>query len=90
MRAIHARVQGVVQGVGFRYYTARVAMALELTGWVRNLDDGSVEVSAQGPGDAVAEFVAFLEVGPAGASVTGCLVEDVATDPNYQNFEVRF
>ena len=90
MRAIHARVEGLVQGVGFRYYTARVAMTLELAGWVRNLGDGSVEVWAQGPVGAVGEIVAFLEVGPAGASVTRCMVEDAPADPTYEKFEVRF
>ena len=90
MRAISVRVDGLVQGVGFRYRTARVARALDLVGWVRNRSDGSVAVWAQGSVDAVDEIVAFLEVGPEGAAVSRCLVDEVATDPTFTTFEVRY
>lgn len=55
-----ARVTGVVQGVGFRYWTARKADELGLTGSVRNDDDGSVAVVAEGPQPLILEFRRWL------------------------------
>ncbi len=52
----HFLVEGRVQGVGFRHWTARTALSLGLTGWVRNLPDGSVEVQAQGKGNPLREW----------------------------------
>ncbi|MEE2569767.1 acylphosphatase [Pseudarthrobacter sp. J64] len=55
-----ARVFGMVQGVGFRYWTARTAEQLGLTGLAENLDDGSVAVTAEGPEEQVRELLAWL------------------------------
>jgi len=55
-----ARVTGMVQGVGFRYWTARKADELGLTGSVRNDDDGSVAVIAEGPQPDIVEFRRWL------------------------------
>ena len=63
------RVVGVVQGVGFRWWTARTAERLEVAGSVRNLPDGSVEVQAVGSEGHVAELEAALRDGPRGARV---------------------
>ena len=64
MKAIHAVVEGEVQGVGFRYSAIREAKALGLTGWVRNVEDGSVEVWAEGEEPSLDEFSLWLEHGP--------------------------
>lgn len=64
-------VRGRVQGVGFRYYVREYARQLDLSGKVRNLSDGSVEVEAEGLPDAMEKFIAHLERGPDGARVTG-------------------
>ena len=69
--AIRAVVRGEVQGVGFRDATVRRARALDLAGWVRNGDGGSVEVHAEGAPAAVEELLAFLRVGPPPARVAG-------------------
>ena len=63
------RVTGRVQGVGFRWSAAREAEALGLRGSVRNCADGSVEVSAEGPADALSRFAGWLKQGPRGARV---------------------
>ncbi len=60
----HAVVSGRVQGVSFRQATDELAQRLELDGWVRNLDDGRVEVLFEGEADAVRELAAWLEHGP--------------------------
>jgi DNA ligase D-like protein (predicted 3'-phosphoesterase) len=69
--AIRAVVRGEVQGVGFRDATVRRARALDLSGWVRNGEEGTVEVHAEGARHAVDELLAFLRVGPPPARVAG-------------------
>lgn len=62
-------VSGSVQGVGFRYFAQHYATALGLSGWVRNLDDGRVEVYAAGPDSKLKELAAALHKGPRMADV---------------------
>lgn len=62
-------VTGLVQGVGFRWFVARHARALGLTGYARNLADGSVEVVVDGAADALPELERLLRTGPASAQV---------------------
>ena len=57
----HIIFYGRVQGVGFRYYCVLKARALDLTGWVRNLYDGSVEAEIQGPEDDIQALIDFLD-----------------------------
>ena len=64
------RVEGVVQGVGFRDFLTMAAQANKLDGWVRNRADGSVEALVSGTTKAVETFVAASTKGPYGARVT--------------------
>lgn len=57
----HIIFYGRVQGVGFRYYSVNKARQLGLTGWVRNLYDGSVEMEVQGEEPKIDELILFLE-----------------------------
>lgn len=88
MVAIRAVVRGRVQGVGFRETTVRRAHDLGLMGWVRNADDGTVAVHAEGDETAVEELVAFLEEGPRGAAVAEVEVERVKPE-GHEQFAVR-
>ena len=63
-RALSVRVTGVVQGVGFRAFTAAEAARRGIRGWVRNEDDGSVVAALHGPGAALAELIGRLRQGP--------------------------
>jgi acylphosphatase len=66
---LHFLIQGRVQGVGFRWFVHREASELALRGWVRNTEDGDVEVVASGePGD-LSELRASLKRGPRGSRV---------------------
>lgn len=65
MKRLHATVTGRVQGVGFRYFVQKAANELGLTGWTRNLPDGSVEVEAEGTAEALESFRQKLWAGPA-------------------------
>ncbi len=64
-------VQGRVQGVGFRYFAEGVAEEVGVTGYARNLDDGSVEVYAVGTSDQLSALAGYLWRGPRGADVRG-------------------
>jgi len=64
------RVEGIVQGVGFRYWVRTKAVALGLTGSAANLDDGQVEVIAEGPAGAVRTLLAELTGGQTPGRVT--------------------
>lgn len=66
---LQARVEGRVQGVCFRHYTSKRARELNLKGWVRNEDDGSVLVLAEGPRSDLDELLKFLHHGPEHAHV---------------------
>ena len=61
---LHAIVEGIVQGVGFRQYTAQKAQRLGLAGWVRNRYDREVETIAEGPRDKLEAFLQALNDGP--------------------------
>ena len=67
--AVHARVYGRVQGVGFRFFVQAQARRLGLRGWVRNDYDGSVELSCEGGNSSVERFLKQLKKGPPGARV---------------------
>jgi acylphosphatase len=68
-KGVRVTVRGGVQGVGFRYEAVERARELGVLGWVRNEDDGSVLVQAEGPDEAVDGFIAWLGEGPRGAAV---------------------
>jgi acylphosphatase len=66
---LHFLVQGRVQGVGFRWFVQREASELDLRGWVRNTEDGHVEVVAAGEPDDLSELRSSLRRGPRGSRV---------------------
>jgi acylphosphatase len=66
---LHFLIQGRVQGVGFRWYVQREAAELDLRGWVRNTEEGEVEVVASGTDEDLAELRASLRRGPRGSRV---------------------
>lgn len=80
-------VSGMVQGVGYRLFAARIAERLSITGWVKNLGDGRVEAYAIGSAKALKDFRRQLERGPAGATVDDVCEEQAEVD---QQFESRF
>lgn len=73
-----AWVYGMVQGVGFRYSTQREAQNLGLTGYARNMDDGSVEVLACGEAQKVEQLIDWLKAG----GPRSARVDKVLTEPN--------
>ncbi len=82
-------VKGRVQGVGFRYYVQRAANAVGIRGYVRNLDDGTVEVYAIGTPDQLFELTGHLWKGPRFADVWAVDEKDAAVEA-YSRFETRY
>jgi acylphosphatase len=85
--ARRAVVKGRVQGVGFRWFAERTARELGVRGWVRNLDDGSVETVAEGNDAAVAAYLARLEKGPHGSRVDAVAIEE-ASETGFSRFDI--
>jgi len=90
MGRLSAHVRGEVQGVGYRYFVARRARDHNLTGWVKNRADGTVEVEAVGPRPTLEEFLSYVRVGPPAAHVADVAVYWFDDEPSYVSFEVRF
>jgi acylphosphatase len=91
MMTLHAVVRGRVQGIGFRWFVRERARALGLVGWVRNRNDGSVEVLAAGNATEIATLAGALERGPDGAQVQAVerLAEAVGSDPLPDPFTIE-
>ncbi|HEX2356672.1 MAG TPA: acylphosphatase [Micromonosporaceae bacterium] len=81
-------VTGDVQGVFFRDTCRRVALQRGLSGWVRNMPDGTVEAVFEGAPDGVAAAVAWAGCGPAGANVTGIVDFDEPPE-GLRGFDIR-
>lgn len=87
-RCRHYLVSGRVQGVFFRAHTQALARRLGLTGWVRNLPDGRVELVACGEAERLAQLEAWLWQGPPHARVEGVIAAD-AESQDFSDFVVR-
>ena len=83
-------ISGRVQGVGFRYFTQRVAARHGISGWVRNTPDGRVEIEAEGDDHAMRQFESSVSMGPAGAHVDHVGTTEIAVGPVLQSgFAIR-
>lgn len=86
--AVHLKIRGVVQGVGYRYFCYRTAVGLGLKGHARNLPDGSVLVEAEGGRAELEIFIKELKVGPMHASVTDIDVNWSEPQGKFDSFQV--
>jgi len=87
---LEAIVSGYVQGVNFRFYTIREASLLGLTGYVRNLRSGQVEVVAEGERGGLETLLAFLRRGPSHARVDSVDVQWSEPTGESRSFGVRY
>jgi acylphosphatase len=83
-------IKGIVQGVNFRYYTQREAQKRNLSGWVRNLPDGSVAALFEGDEDEVEAMIQWCRHGPPSAQVTEMLVQPMEYRGEFQSFSIQF
>ncbi len=90
MKGTHVIVQGRVQGVFFRDYTTRQAKQYNLTGWVRNLQDGSVEALLFGGSDNINDMLSWLKTGSPQSKVTKISTEEIDVDSPPTSFETKY
>lgn len=88
MPQVHLFISGRVQGVFFRMHTHKKALALKLTGWVKNIPDGRVETFAEGPSQNLEIFVDWCHQGPPAADVSHVAVEWLDEENQYQDFRI--
>jgi acylphosphatase len=87
---MHTYVRGRVQGVGFRYFVLQSVEGLDLTGWVRNLYDGWVEVLAEGAHEDLNRLLVALRKGPISADVQDVDYEFTEAKGEFEGFRVRY
>ena len=90
MKRIIIKVHGHVQGVFFRYTTRKVARRLGLTGYVKNMRDGSVYIESEGPEDKLKELLKFSKKGPEHARVERVEYDYGEPQDEFSGFEYYF
>lgn len=82
-------IYGRVQHVGFRYYARARAVELEVTGYVRNLPDGTLHVVAEGGQEALETYADYLRIGPPMARISRVSVARSSYTGSFKQFEIR-
>lgn len=90
LASVQAIVYGYVQGVFFRAYASRRAKELGLTGYVRNLPRGAVEVQAEGERKQLEELIDYLKAGPPAAKVERVVTSWSEYTGSYSEFSIRY
>lgn len=89
MKAVQVFYEGRVQGVGFRYSVRQIAKGFDVTGWVRNLPDGRVEVQASGESEEVDAFLQGIRESELGSLIRKESPTAITTPPDTHGFEIR-
>lgn len=87
-KSVHLIVEGRVQAVGFRYFTWQTAQSFDVTGWVRNREDGSVEIAAEGSADHVNHFVQAIKKGSPFSRVKHVDMHEYDHEQHYASFDI--
>jgi len=90
IKTLQIRVIGSVQGVFFRDYTRRTAQKLEITGWVKNCPDGSVELLASGTIEQLDTLISWLHQGSPNAVVQKVITKEISPEKTYRFFDITF
>ncbi|MFT8870970.1 MAG: acylphosphatase [Sporolactobacillus sp.] len=87
-KQVHLRITGFVQAVGFRHFTWQAARSLDVTGWVRNRDDGSVEVVASASSDIIDQFIDVIRKGNRFSHVDSVTVTSPQRFEHFASFDI--
>jgi acylphosphatase len=90
MERMHLRISGYVQGVFFRMHTQQTAISMGLVGWVRNSEDGGVEVMAEGEPEKLQKLLAWCRKGPPSAHVSNVAEEWGPASGDFTQFSIRY
>ena len=89
MKPVQVFYEGRVQGVGFRYSVRQIAKGFNITGWVRNLADGRVELQVKGEDEEVKAFLEAIRQSDLGSLIKKESENALATAPESRGFEIR-
>lgn len=89
MKRYYMIAEGRVQGVGFRYFCQLNASNLNLTGWVRNMNNGMVEMEIQGDFDSILSFIKIINKGNFFINITSLSKKEINILPNENKFKIR-
>ena len=87
---VHLKVEGRVQGVGFRYFSQRAGTENNVTGFVRNLLDGSVEIEVEGDYQDISKFINTIKNDHPYAQVTNIQQIELPFTGKYKNFQIKY
>ncbi len=90
LKRVEVIVEGVVQGVGFRYFTKKIAKELGVRGFVKNLPDGRVFIVAEGNGNVIEKFLTRIGEGPKLAIVKNVHVKELPATGEFKDFEIVY
>jgi acylphosphatase len=90
MKRVHVYISGRVQGVFFRAETQRTAKSFNLTGWVRNMADGSVEALFEGEDTNVDKMLDWCHIGPPAAKVEEVLIQEELYTGEFRDFNIKY
>ena len=90
MERIYAVVQGQVQGVGFRWFVQSLANSLQITGWIRNMENGMVEMELQGENAALHQLLSRIRRGDRFIHVENLSCKPIPTQLKEKRFTVRY
>ena len=90
LKTAHLIIKGTVQGVGFRYYTRRLADSLGLSGYVKNLPDGNVEIEAEGDKQSLQDLIRDLQTKDMAEYISSLETEWSAYRHKYSDFVISF
>lgn len=85
----HIIVQGMVQGVGFRYFVYSRAVRAGLEGYVQNLYNGEVEIEVEGDRSLIEELIKEVKIGPRASGVTNVKVDWKNPEHRFRGFDIR-
>ena len=86
MKAVHIRIEGRVQGVGYRNYVRDVADSIGIKGWARNRADGTVEAHAVGSAEQIDSMIEACRAGTVMSTVSNVIVAELTGMPHYSSF----
>ncbi len=90
MERCHIFIKGNVQQVGFRFYAREIASETKITGWVKNLSDGRVEIVAEGEDAQIQEFLQNLNEGYLGRNISEIIKNTETHTGEFSSFSIAF
>ncbi len=89
-KTFHIVVSGRVQGVGFRYFVREKALEYQLSGWVKNCPNRTVEIEVEGDSNQLEIFVDFLKIGNGYSRITQLSKTEILPTRNYTSFQIKY